>query len=106
MRVVLPPPRPLPLAPKSGLPDFGIFSRPKSDKSDFGWRERESVDVPAHPVHAGADRIQYGRFPAAASTEGLAMPSLLTLLCVATVVVTASVALAQAPLHIARQGSV
>ncbi len=33
------------------------------------------------------------------------MPSLLTLLCATTVFVTASAALAQAPLHIARQGS-
>src|SRR5262249_41905324 len=30
---------PLPrLHPTSGLPDFGTNSRPKSDKSDFGWR--------------------------------------------------------------------
>src|SRR5262249_43078357 len=30
---------PLPrLHPKSGLPDFAAIDRPKSDKSDFGWR--------------------------------------------------------------------
>src|SRR6266487_6696342 len=34
---------PLPLPPNSGLPEFGTLSRPKSDKSDFGWeRVREA----------------------------------------------------------------
>jgi hypothetical protein len=28
-----------PLPPNSGLPEFGTLSRPKSDKSDFGWGE-------------------------------------------------------------------
>src|SRR5260370_1372889 len=37
---------PLPrLHPKSGLPDFGIHGRPKSDKSDFGWRVREGAPL-------------------------------------------------------------
>src|SRR5882757_9781711 len=37
------PQRPLPrLQPKSGLPDFGrLQDRPKSETSDFGWRDRE-----------------------------------------------------------------
>jgi hypothetical protein len=30
-----------PLAPKTGLPDFGTIDRPKSDKSDIGWRAAE-----------------------------------------------------------------
>jgi hypothetical protein len=29
--------------PNSGLPEFGSLSRPKSDKSDFGW-EREQTE--------------------------------------------------------------
>src|ERR1700730_10567883 len=32
----------LPLPPNSGLPEFGTWRRPKSDKSDFGW-ERGGV---------------------------------------------------------------
>jgi hypothetical protein len=32
----------LPLPPNPGLPEFGTLSRPKSDKSDFGW-ERGGV---------------------------------------------------------------
>src|SRR2546425_3169681 len=33
------------LHPKSGLPDFGIYNRPKSDLSDFGWRVREGAPL-------------------------------------------------------------
>src|SRR5262245_61780760 len=55
--------RPLPrLHPNSGLPEFGIIDRPKSDKSDFGWRDREGASagrafrsnpLPSPPPQAG-----------------------------------------------------
>src|SRR6266540_3558530 len=40
---------PLPrLQPNSGLPEFGLLmSRPKSETSDFGWREREHTEFAA-----------------------------------------------------------
>jgi hypothetical protein len=34
-----------PPAPNSGLPEFGALSRPKSDKSDFGWERARKAHV-------------------------------------------------------------
>jgi hypothetical protein len=54
--------RPLPrLQPNSGIPEFGRFTGwPKSETSDFGWREREGAQhmiehfnlPPPHPSPA------------------------------------------------------
>src|SRR5216684_5441445 len=62
---------PLPrLHPKSGLPDFGIHGRPKSDKSDFGWRVREGAPLaharvaspsPPSPASGGGSERQCTR---------------------------------------------
>src|SRR5262249_45434623 len=51
---VPPPPR---LQPNSGSPEFGRFiDRPKSETSDFGWRDRELPPPHPSPVNGGGSR--------------------------------------------------
>src|SRR5262249_27240760 len=60
---------PLPrLHPKSGLPDFDTSKWPKSDKSDFGWRDREgeapcsvreASPSPPSPASGGGSESQH-----------------------------------------------
>src|SRR5215470_3277814 len=58
------PQRPLPrLQPNSGLPEFGRFiDWPKSETSDFGWRDREGArNIPPPQGGEGVDRVRCSR---------------------------------------------
>src|SRR5262249_54151505 len=54
-------------APNSGLPEFGTLSRPKSDKSDFGWARAQQASA----VHFGetTQRTRLGSSPRGAPRD-------------------------------------